>query len=1092
MKGERRFKFFIVALLFVVSLAKPTVVFRIGKVDGSYKEFALSGNYSLYLQTFPQDVIFKVGESKEARDFPYIHPGPSDFWAGARPHTFRIIFSLDHQPQATSRLTLHLVNTHYGSPPRLSLSINSHPLPSVVTPAGGGDASLYDPAQGKRWTLSFVFPSSLLRQGENEISITNQQGSWLLYDAITLEEGLELEGPIVTDIRATCSPFFLREGSSPKQVLQIYLNNAGGEGDIEIALKSPKVSKREKQRIASGMNEISLPLPDELKNGERLEVEAQGARCEVEVKRYRKFLLFLAPSVHTDIGYTDVQDRVVQRHNQNIKIAIEECERNPAFKWNLEVAWQVENFLRDEPTLKERLLQLLRENRFSLQALYGNMLTGLCSPESLLRVPLYAKRLADIYRFLLDSALLTDVPSAIYTLPSLLHSFGVKYLAEAINTYRARFPYPSHPFYWEGPDGGKVLFFPSPGYAWAQGIGLLDSLEAVGNRIHSLVEDLERNGYPYDTYLLYGAFSDNAPLDPRFMQLVEEWNAKYAYPRIIVALNDEFFRYMEQKYKDKIPTYRLDAGAYWEDGAVSTAKELAMNRQAKDWAVEGEILFSLSQMLNPSLSYPREEFQKLWRDILLFDEHTWGAWCSVSDPFAETTLRQWEIKASFAHSAYQRAERLREEGFRHFASLIDVKESSILIFNSLSFPRSDIVKVKVPYEDFRLYDGKREIPWQREGDEVVFYIKDVPSLGYKTIRIEQGKASSFPSPFSISSSALESPFFRITFNEEGIISLYDKESKQELLKKGEKLGDYLYIAGPPDNPVLHKLGRGKVWVENNGPVFCDLCFLSSGYKTPKYLLRLRLYKDINRIDITIEMDKEETLDKEMVFISFPFALEKPEVRLEYPGAITEPLKEQFPHACKNWFTIHKWASLGDKRKGILWVSQDAPLLSLGQPFYKEWQDELRLADGSLFSFIMHNHWDTNYKASQGGSFTFRYSIFPFRSNPSNTEATQLAWSTAHPLLALHLSPQKGALSGEGSFLGAEGAIVTTLKGAEDGKGWVLRLWRAERKGGKVRVRTSLPLREAFLCNPSESPQEKVSLKEALSSPPSAFLTLRLR
>jgi len=46
--------------------------------------------------------------------------------------------------------------------------------------------------------------------------------------------------------------------------------------------------------------------------------------------------------------------------------------------------------------------------------------------------------------------------------------------------------------------------------------------------------------------------------------------------------------------------------------------------------------------------YPKTNFDHVWHNILLYDEHTWGAAGSISSPIAEQTVKQWEVKSSFA------------------------------------------------------------------------------------------------------------------------------------------------------------------------------------------------------------------------------------------------------------------------------------------------------------------------------------------------------------------------------------------------------------------------------------------------------------
>ena len=80
--------------------APAATVFQIGVADGDYHEFALAGNYQAYPQTFPHDVDFTIGQSDPKKDWPWIQPGPTDAWAGSRPHVFKITFDLPRLPPA--------------------------------------------------------------------------------------------------------------------------------------------------------------------------------------------------------------------------------------------------------------------------------------------------------------------------------------------------------------------------------------------------------------------------------------------------------------------------------------------------------------------------------------------------------------------------------------------------------------------------------------------------------------------------------------------------------------------------------------------------------------------------------------------------------------------------------------------------------------------------------------------------------------------------------------------------------------------------------------------------------------------------------
>ena len=101
----------------------------------------------------------------------------------------------------------------------------------------------------------------------------------------------------------------------------------------------------------------------------------------------------------------------------------------------------------------------------------------------------------------------------------------------------------------------------------------------------------------------------------------------------------------EDRYGEQIPEVRGDFTPYWEDGAASSARETAMTRNGRrnDWCKP--------RRCGPCWlrhKYPADEFYAAWRDVLLYNEHTWGAHCSISQPDSPFTLSQWKIKQAFA------------------------------------------------------------------------------------------------------------------------------------------------------------------------------------------------------------------------------------------------------------------------------------------------------------------------------------------------------------------------------------------------------------------------------------------------------------
>jgi len=148
--------------------------------------------------------------------------------------------------------------------------------------------------------------------------------------------------------------------------------------------------------------------------------------------------------------------------------------------------------------------------------------------------------------------------------------------------------------------------------------------------------------WPYDLALLYGAdWQDNASMRELLVANMEEFNRRYMFPRIIPGRAEDFFQDLERRHGTRIPVRRGDTGLYWEDGAASTALELASFRSAQLAARAAEIVALWDTRIGgsaPDTQNQKEDRRTMWRDLLLFGEHTWGADVSVSAPMRD---RRW-------------------------------------------------------------------------------------------------------------------------------------------------------------------------------------------------------------------------------------------------------------------------------------------------------------------------------------------------------------------------------------------------------------------------------------------------------------------
>ena len=206
------------------------ILWQIGKADNDTAEFALGRDG---FKGFAADGLFIVGRSNAKRDWPYAHPGPADTWAGGRAHTFTIYFGL-RKAGGAGRLVVDLVDTHGLRPPTLRIEVNGRPF-LHKTPPGGKDWSIFGTlAAGKEHRFSVALPAGVLREGLNEITITNVGLSWMLYDWLGLEVGGGAElapaaGAMLKSARLI--PWLTRMGGKLSQPLEVeFLAIGAGEG----------------------------------------------------------------------------------------------------------------------------------------------------------------------------------------------------------------------------------------------------------------------------------------------------------------------------------------------------------------------------------------------------------------------------------------------------------------------------------------------------------------------------------------------------------------------------------------------------------------------------------------------------------------------------------------------------------------------------------------------------------------------------------------------------------------------------------------------------------------------------------------------
>lgn len=1118
---------FILFTLFAL-LSMPTasaadngvLLWEIGKADQNYAEFALAPNgYS----QFKQDGFFIVGRSESAKDWPFIHPGPNDRWAGNRQHTFSVLFGLKNQPkQGQYKLLIHVLDTQHQTGPKLDIQVNGHTYSKSLA-AGFGDETLNGkPELGKAQTVEMDIPADQLQQGENTLTFTTQTGSWMLYDSIRFlaPTGVELAEVKGQTFVLACDPVraLLKKDGQFYQPVRLNLHHSGDAVEAVILASGKEIAQ---VQLKPGSQFIEAFVPA-VEREESLDIAlAAGGKTlavrSITVKPVRKMTIYILPHSHTDIGYTDIQTAIEEKQMKNLETGIEYARKTQhypegsRFVWNVEVLWAADLYLnRMNEAQRADFLDAVKKGWVGLNGMYLNELTGLCRPEELLQLFRYSIQLAELCGVTIDSVMISDVPGYTWgTVPAMLEA-GLKYFSTAPNYFDRigdiLVKWENRPFYWVAPSGKEkvLVWIPYKGYA------LSHTMEhPTPQFVETLMEQLEKIDYPYDiAYSRWSGHGDNAVPDLEIADFIKEWNTKYAYPKFIITTTSEAFQAFEKKYGGQLPEVRGDWTPYWEDGAGSSALETAMNRASSDRITQAETLWA---MLNPS-QYPVKKFEEAWRNVLLYSEHTWGAWCSVSDPENKMTREQWDIKQSYALEADKQTRDLFNAALKNHNG--SESKSKVDVINTNSWQRSDLVVLSKELSsagDRILDDAGTPVPSQRlSGGELVFYAQSVPALGMKRYSITDGLAYPKDS-VTVQDNVLDNGILRLRVDEKtgGILDLQAKGFDGNFVDtaSGYAMNEYVFLEG--DNLAnLQRNGAVKISIKEKGPLVASLLIESEAPGCNALRREVRLSAGADYVELINVVDKKRAAvspkpgdgqfaqkgGKESVNFAFPFKVPNGVLRLDLPLGVIEPEKDQMPSACKNWFTVGRWADVSSESQGITWVTLDAPLVEVGeisatllgsQANPDVWRKHVEPTQ-KLFSWAMNNHWGTNYRAYQEGPVTFRYALRPHRGYEPDA-ATRFATGLSQPLIA---APALGdSIAVPRLQIKPEGATAIALKPSDDGKAWIVKLYGASGKDIQAQLLWCDPApKSIWLSDTSEKPLKK--LDGPVSLPAWDVVTLR--
>ena len=718
----------------------------------------------------------------------------------------------------------------------------------------------------------------------------------------------QLDGQSATSQRVDFknAPVLFKDGGkSFQQVVASYRSEKTGK--IVFTKEGKELLKAD---LVSGNNRFLLTFPAVTRQS-KITISAKiddnaAEKYPVTLVPPKKWQIYFVQHSHTDVGYTRPQSEILAEHLRYIDYALDYCDQtdnlpdDSKFRWTCESSWVTREYLRSRPAAQiERLKKRIAEGRIEVTGMYVNMAE--ISDENLMYDFLQPLKEFSKLSIPVKAAMQNDVNGIAWCMPDYFKNTGVKYLNMGINMTRSILPFDKPTaFWWEAPSGARMLAYRADHYMTGNEYGMESKAIIPENMLWHLA-DLDNRGYPFDRIGIQfsGYRTDNAPPSTAACELVKQWNAKYEYPKLRLAVVSEFFEYVEKNYGDKLPVYRKAWLDWWTDGYGSTSRETAEVRKTQNMKQVDESLFAMVSMMGGELSPALEtNLDHISENAIFFDEHTCGADESIDHPYSENSTRQWLQKGAYAWEALKKVTLINEEAMARFQEFLKKADFPVIyVINSMGWSRSGDVQLFVDYEVLPVKNKAKIIDLttgkevsaqlltkRTEGAYWVLEVSDIPAMGYKAFKIE---VTGEPTPAETASATevLENKFYKIVIDKAtgSLSSLIDKDLNQELIDAGSpyKIGQPVKETSAKRDvaPFIHTtVSNVKVDKGSNGPVWesvkisSDLEGFEKGTQgSPKGIdLEIRLYKNVKKVEFKYMARKLIITDPEALYVAFPF------------------------------------------------------------------------------------------------------------------------------------------------------------------------------------------------------------------------------
>lgn len=837
------------------------------------------------------------------------------------------------------------------------------------------------------------------------------------------------------------------------------------------------------------------------------EIPAAGGQESVKQACLQK--VFIAYKTHFDIGYTSTAHDVVHEYRtemaDRLLQAIEVNKHQPKekqFVWTLsgypmqQMLWEGQT-----PERRAQIEQGIRDGNVAIHALPYSIHTETAEAEDLVRGLGISSALARQYGQPLSiSGKSTDVPGQSWILPTLMAHASIKFFhmgGPVVN-----FPFNLPPvFWWEGPDGSRVLTFYNNDYG---------------------IPALPPPNWPFKTWLHLSMTGDNQ--GPPSPDTVEHSLAFYKARGVDaqVGTMDDFYREFSKEDLSQLPVIRADMPCPWIHGVASmpVATKAAQNSRPLIGALDQ--LNTLEQcwgIFRPDLS---PTIRTAYERTLRYAEHTFGManqhyvklpwgkdwndlWAQGLPLQYQLMEESWREKANCALDAARLIEEPYLDAIWTVADNVNVTGGRIVVYNPLPWKRDAKVQINCFHlpggNSAKPVDGGPAVPFAYEPPPIEdktrirsFIAKELPPMGYRTYVVSNDKTG--PDNLTVDEKAgvIESAYFKATFDAKRgrIASLIDKRSGKELVDANapQGFGQYLYerfgyhdltnwlansLYGqyeghkfvfvafdmPKDSKYESALPENMTLTMKKSAIEVTAVMTGNipGPGMPQQLyIRLTLPATMPVADLEVGWDKKPDGWPEAGWICLPFKVDNFKFRVGKLGGDLDPVKD---YTLDNLNTHNLWVNTGvavyDEKTGagVGICPKDSPLVSLGSPGEYQFAKHYVPQRPYLYVQLYNNHWRTNFRPWIGDGARMTSTVRLWAFNQFNAESCLYtpAMETRVLVVAARSVAHPGKLppTQAGITLSRQGAAISAFGPNPDGQDTVLRVWEQTGTSGEIAV-----------------------------------------